>query len=274
MPDVPKTWRNAPDASTPLSAEALIDLENRLKAYIDDQAIAGAAAGDLSGTWPNLSVVTIDGHAVTALIFEGDVRLTNQRPAADNSVTNASVASGAAIAESKLQLASDAAAGTASRRTLGTGALQAAAGNDARFSDKRPVDYGGALPSVGSVADGYLYFLVGATGGALYQARSGAWVRAITTSASSATDKGDSANIGTSAFQLIASNTARLEFGVSNDDQGQGAVIYVVLGSTAGVTLGDGWRLNPGDGKSWNNYTGAVSVISTLATSPVGWYEI
>jgi hypothetical protein len=44
-------------------------------------------------------------------------------------ITNAEVASGAAIAESKLSLASDAAAATASRRTLGTGATQAAAGN-------------------------------------------------------------------------------------------------------------------------------------------------
>lgn len=46
----------------------------------------------------------------------------------DGSVTNAKVAPGAAIAETKLALASDAAAGTASRRTIGTGALQAASG--------------------------------------------------------------------------------------------------------------------------------------------------
>lgn len=43
-------------------------------------------------------------------------------------LVNADVADAAAIAESKLALASDAAAGTASRRTLGTGATQAAAG--------------------------------------------------------------------------------------------------------------------------------------------------
>lgn len=47
----------------------------------------------------------------------------------DGSVTDAKVAANAAIAENKLNLASDAAAGTASRRTLGTGAQQAAAGN-------------------------------------------------------------------------------------------------------------------------------------------------
>jgi hypothetical protein len=44
-------------------------------------------------------------------------------------IVNANVDAAAAIAESKLNLASDAAAGTASRRTLGTGASQAAAGD-------------------------------------------------------------------------------------------------------------------------------------------------
>ncbi len=56
-------------------------------------------------------------------------------------ITDANVAVAAAIAESKLNLASDAAAGTASRRTLGTGAQQAASGADARLSDQRvPTD--------------------------------------------------------------------------------------------------------------------------------------
>lgn len=48
-------------------------------------------------------------------------------------IVDADVSGGAAIAESKLSLATDAAAGTGSRRTIGTGALQAAAGNDSRF---------------------------------------------------------------------------------------------------------------------------------------------
>lgn len=52
-------------------------------------------------------------------------------------IVDADVSGTAAIAESKLALASDAAAGTASRRTLGTGATQAAAGNDSRLSDSR-----------------------------------------------------------------------------------------------------------------------------------------
>lgn len=67
----------------------------------------GAAGGDLSGTFPNPQIAA-------GVIVNGDV------------------APAAAIAESKLALASDAAAGTASRRTLGTGATQAMAGNDAR----------------------------------------------------------------------------------------------------------------------------------------------
>lgn len=64
----------------------------------------GPAGGDLSGTYPN------------PVIGPGKV-------------TDAKVAAGAAIAESKLSLASDAASGTPSRRTLGPGALQAASGN-------------------------------------------------------------------------------------------------------------------------------------------------
>lgn len=76
-----------------------------------------------------------------------DTRWTNARTPSDDSVTSAKIVDGAivnadvnaaaAIAESKLSLASDAAAGTASRRTLGTGATQAAAGNDSRLSDAR-----------------------------------------------------------------------------------------------------------------------------------------
>lgn len=53
----------------------------------------------------------------------------------DGSVTDVKVAAAAAIAESKLALAADAAAGVASRRTLGAGATQAAAGNHTHSQD-------------------------------------------------------------------------------------------------------------------------------------------
>jgi hypothetical protein len=81
------------------------------------------------------------GAGATQACAGNDARLSDTRVPTDGSVTNAKVAAGAAIDEAKLNLASDAAAGTASRRTLGTGATQACAGNDARLSDTRtPTD--------------------------------------------------------------------------------------------------------------------------------------
>jgi Repeat of unknown function (DUF5907) len=68
----------------------------------------------------------------------GDLTGTATSPQiAAGAIVDADVNNGAAIAESKLSLASDAAAGTPSRRSLGSGATQAAPGNDARFSDAR-----------------------------------------------------------------------------------------------------------------------------------------
>lgn len=66
-------------------------------------------------------------------VADDDPRLSDHRTPLAGSVTNAKVAEAAAIAESKLNLASDAAPATPSRRSLGTGAQQAAAGNDSRF---------------------------------------------------------------------------------------------------------------------------------------------
>jgi hypothetical protein len=81
------------------------------------------------------------GTSSTTAAAGNDSRLSDQRTPADSSVTDAKVANNAAIAESKLNLATDAAANVGSRRTLGTGAQQAAAGNDPRLSDQRtPTD--------------------------------------------------------------------------------------------------------------------------------------
>lgn len=121
-------------------------------AYSDEQAQDAIAALFEAGTHSGISFTYDDtGNAISASVPSGapagtaslralgagatqaaagnDARLSDTRTPTDGSVTNAKVASSAAIAESKLSLASDAVAGTASRRTLGTGATQAAAGN-------------------------------------------------------------------------------------------------------------------------------------------------
>jgi hypothetical protein len=70
----------------------------------------------------------------TAVPSMTDPRLSDQRVPTDGSVTNAKVAANAAIDQNKLSLNIDAAPGTPSLRTLGTGPNQAVAGDDPRFS--------------------------------------------------------------------------------------------------------------------------------------------
>lgn len=99
--------------------------------------------------------VADDGESnVNEVVRSNDSRLSNTRTPTDSSVTNAKVAAAAAIDESKLNLASDAAAGTASRRTLGTGATQAAPGNDSRLSDARtPTSHASSHVGADSIQD-------------------------------------------------------------------------------------------------------------------------
>ena len=110
----------------------------------------GNVATDAKIALHEADTTNVHGIADTSgLVLTGDARLSNQRIPTDSSVTDAKVAATAAIAksklaplavvnadvdaaagiaESKLALASDAAVGVPSRRTLGTGALQAVPG--------------------------------------------------------------------------------------------------------------------------------------------------
>lgn len=107
--------------------------------------VAAAAAIVYSKLSLTNSIVNADIAAAAAIVYS-KLSLTN-------SILNADIAAAAAIAYSKLNLANsivhgdiaaankDGVAGTPSMRTLGTGAQQAAAGNDARLSDQRtPLD--------------------------------------------------------------------------------------------------------------------------------------
>jgi hypothetical protein len=116
----------------------------RLRAYRGTTAPANPGVGQI---WEDTTT-----NPATLKHWNGSAWASPQTNALDASVTNAKVAAGAAIAEGKLALASDAAPGTASRRTLGTGAQQAAAGNDARLSDQRtPTD--GSVTAAKMAAD-------------------------------------------------------------------------------------------------------------------------
>lgn len=82
---------------------------------LSDLASAATARTNLGlGT----AATTNTGTGATNTILGNDARLSDTRTPSAGSVVDASVAAGAAIAESKLNLATDAAAGTGSRRTL------------------------------------------------------------------------------------------------------------------------------------------------------------
>lgn len=92
---------------------------------VTDVNVAAANKDGVAGT-PSLRTLGTGAQQATS---GTDARLSDTRTPTASSVVDGSVAAGAAIAESKLALASDAAAGTASRRTLGTTATSAMAGN-------------------------------------------------------------------------------------------------------------------------------------------------
>jgi hypothetical protein len=120
-----------------------------------------SVAADGAAATPTLRTLGTSGTQAAA---GNDARLSDTRTPTAGSVTNSSVASNAAISSDKLAdgatngvytlteraklagITSDAVAGTASLRTLGTGAQQAVAGNDSRLSDTR-------TPTAGTVTN-------------------------------------------------------------------------------------------------------------------------
>ncbi len=169
-------------------------------------------------------------------------------------VTDIKVAANAAIAESKLALASDAAAGTASRRTLGTGATQAAAGNDSRLSDLRvPVD--------GSVSEAKL------ASGSVNEAKLTSTIRQqLGLNVAGSTRRGQSVCLG----QTVADGGQAVLASVTVDVPA-GALVYVLFRFAATGQGGDnaGGFILMRDGVAVKSITNGSVAVSTIGTSPI-----
>lgn len=114
---------------------------NGVEVYVEEGTANGgkkyklATTGAIAVGTTALSFTELSGGGGSTPTGTGIPHIVSGVPqGAASLIVDADVSATAAIAESKLALASDAAAGTASRRTLGTGAQQAAAGNHTHSS--------------------------------------------------------------------------------------------------------------------------------------------
>jgi hypothetical protein len=185
-------------------------------------------------------------------------------------ITDANIATDAAIAESKLNLANDAAASTASRRTLGTTEFSAAAGDDARF-----LAVGTTTGTVAAGDDGR-FLAVGTTTGTVAAGDDGRFLEVGTTTGTVAAGDdlrflevgtitgtvaaGDDSRfkaVGTTTGTVAAGDDSRfLEVGTTTGTVAAGDdARFLVVGTTTGtVAAGDDSRF-----KSVGTTTGTVA---------------
>lgn len=76
MPFQVKDWKNAPDPSTPLSAEAMEDTEQRVGSYVDQTLVQGAKGHVVHGT----NAATARPGSFASIEWYGSVQPTNMQP--------------------------------------------------------------------------------------------------------------------------------------------------------------------------------------------------
>ena len=92
MTFTPKDWRNSPDTTTPVSAEALEDLEERLSDYTDSVGTGGVELGYAEITSDDTVTTSehdITGLAVTVTVATRPIVIYVSGPAIKNDTTGA-----------------------------------------------------------------------------------------------------------------------------------------------------------------------------------------
>ena len=140
---IPLSQKGEPEGVATLDVDGKVPPSQLAGAAVSDATASVKGIVQLAGVRTGTAAAPSLAAGSVGTSFLADTAVTTGK-LADGSVTQAKLGTGSVTGTALSSTVKDAAANVASARTLGTGALQAAAGNDSRLSDTR-------VPTDGSV---------------------------------------------------------------------------------------------------------------------------